>query len=75
MNRIRPIRRLAAVLAGLADALLAFAAAAPATLAAPVPPVPPGGHPPRGQVAPTVGFGGLPGWQIAHRRRVIALSP
>ena len=77
MNRIRPIRRLAAALAGLVSALLALAAAAPAALAMPVPPSPPAWmlkHPPlpAGHVigpvykAPvhTVVIGGMPGWQI-----------
>jgi hypothetical protein len=45
---MNPIRRLTAVLAGLAGALLAFAAAAPAAFALPFPPRPPGWdkHPP-----------------------------
>ena len=79
MNPIPRIRRLAAVLAGLAGALLAFAAAAPAAFAMP-PPTPPGWnkHPPlpRGYVhfsahqgpvpvqVHTVVTGGMPGWQI-----------
>jgi hypothetical protein len=67
MNRtrpLRPIRRLASTLAGLAAATLAVIAAAPAALARPVPPdlrpaeiVPaPATH--------TVVIGGMPGWQI-----------
>jgi len=78
MNCIRLIRRLAAVLTGLAGALLAFAGAAPAALARPAPPHPPGWpplppgwnkHPP---LPPrhmhhvyAVVVGGMPGWQIA----------
>jgi hypothetical protein len=76
MNRIRPVRRLAAALAALAGALLAFTAAAPAALAQPFPPRPPGWdkHPPLppshwdGPVTipvHTVIIGGMPGWQIA----------
>jgi hypothetical protein len=69
MNRIRRIRRLAGVLAGLACAWLGLAAAAPAafagraplpcapTCAAAAPPVPTAIH--------TVVIGGMPGWQIA----------
>ena len=41
MNRIRHLRRLAGVLAGLAGALLALAAAAPAALASQLRPDPP----------------------------------
>ena len=68
MNRIRS---LAAILAGLAGALLAFAAVAPAALARPFPPRPPGWDkhppPPLGHVAGihVVVVGGVPGWQIA----------
>jgi len=78
MNRIRHIRRVAAVLTGLAGALLAFAGAAPAALARPAPPHPPGWpplppgwnkHPPLPashiSQAHTVVVGGMPGWQIA----------
>ena len=70
MNRIPPVRRLAAALAGLAGALLAFAAAAPAALAVERPPPVPlywYKHPP---LSPhragihTVAAGGMPGWQI-----------
>jgi hypothetical protein len=45
---MNPIRRLTAVLGGLAGALLAFAAVAPAAFARPFPPRPPGWdkHPP-----------------------------
>ena len=68
------IRRLAAVLAGLAGALLAFAAAAPAALAAPAN-LPPGWHPPPPwHAAPTAGFGGMPGWQIALIAAATALA-
>ena len=75
MNRIRHIRRLAGVLAGLACAVLGAAAAAPAAFAMNVPG---GGGPPPGSVpqplppvipAPTrtvtLVTGGMPGWQIA----------
>ena len=67
MNPIRPIRRLAAALAGLAGALLAFAATAPAAFARPVPP--PGINQPVHQdpgpvPVHTVVIGGMPGWQI-----------
>jgi hypothetical protein len=61
MNRIKHLRRLAAVLAGLAAALLAFATPAFATL---LPPRPGGPVPPPVQVH-TVIVGGMPGWQIA----------
>jgi hypothetical protein len=64
MNPIRRIRRFAAVLAGLAAALVAFGAA-PAFA---VPP-PPRDGPAGTTVAPasvhTVVVGGTPGWQIA----------
>ena len=74
IRRIRCIRRLAAVLAGLAGALLAFAAAAPAALAAPAN-LPPGWHPPPPwHAAPTAGFGGMPGWQIALIAAATALA-
>jgi hypothetical protein len=66
MNRIQYIRRLAAVLTGLAGTLLASAAAAPAALAVRVPP--PGGDTgitPAPPPAVTVVTGGMPGWQIA----------
>jgi hypothetical protein len=67
MNRIR---RLAAIPAGLAGALLAVAAVAPAALADPFPPRPPGWDkhpplPPPGAGIHVVVVGGLPGWQIA----------
>ena len=67
MNRIR---RLTAILAGLAGALLAFAAVAPAALADPFPPRPPGWDkhpplPPPGAGIHVVVVGGMPGWQIA----------
>jgi hypothetical protein len=71
MNRILPVRRLAAVLAGLAGALLAFAATAPAALAVERPPPVPlywYKHPPlpphRAGIH-MVAAGGMPGWQIA----------
>jgi len=86
MNRIRHTRRVAAVLTGLAGALLAFAGAAPAALARPTPPHPPGWpplppgwnkHPP---LPPrhvhhvyTVVVGGMPGWQIALIAAGVAL--
>jgi hypothetical protein len=61
MNPIKHLRRLAAVVAGLAAALLAFATPAFATLRPPGPgePVPPPVH------VHTVVVGGMPGWQIA----------
>ena len=67
MNRIR---RLAAILAGLAGALLVVAAVAPAALAGPFPPRPPGWdkHPPLPPPAAGIHIvvaGGMPGWQIA----------
>jgi hypothetical protein len=60
------IRRMLAVLATLAGALLALTAASPAAFAVNVPP--PGGF--TGHVQPpppvhTVVVGGMPGWQIA----------
>jgi len=66
MNRtrpLRPIRRLAGILAALVTTLLAAATTAPAALALPVPPGDGGGMPP----APlrTVVVGGMAGWQIA----------
>ena len=66
MNRIHPIRRLAAILAGVTGALLALTATSPAALAVHVPP--PGGG--AGTVQPpsqvqTIVTGGMPGWQIA----------
>ena len=77
MNPIRPIRRLAGVLAGLACAWLGLAAAAPAAFAE-GPPIPgPAGYitpGSAGYVTPqpgppvqvhTVVVGGMPGWQIA----------
>ena len=78
MNPIPRIRRLAAILAGLAGALVASAVAAPAALASgPPPPVPSGWNkhlplPPGHWTGPvyqvpghTVVVGGMPGWQIA----------
>jgi hypothetical protein len=80
MNRIQRIRRLAAIVAGLAGALLAFVAAAPAALASGPGPLPPirEKHPPlppgHAFLPPfrvpvrvpvhTVVIGGMPGWQI-----------
>jgi hypothetical protein len=64
MNRIPRIRRAAAVLTGLALAVLGLAAAAPAAFARVVPA---GGS--TGTTAPAavpaVVVGGMPGWQIA----------
>jgi hypothetical protein len=65
MNRIRHIRRLAGILAGLTGALLASAVAAPAAFASRVPP--PGSYGGTVQAPPqehTVVVGGMPGWQI-----------
>jgi hypothetical protein len=72
MNRIRRIRRLTVVLAGLACAWLGLAAASPAAFAQDTMlPGPAGGG---GEVAPAsavpvvtrvVVAGGMPGWQIA----------
>ncbi len=79
MNRIRHLRRMAGVLAGLASAWLGLAMAAPAAFAvthptpgpagyvtpgAPGYPVPQPGPPLPAQVH-TVVVGGMPGWQIA----------
>jgi hypothetical protein len=63
VNHIQHIRRFAAVLGGLACALLASAAAAAPSFAM----VPPPGAPavaPSGPVTTTVIAGGMPGWQI-----------
>ena len=75
MNRIRHIRRLAGVLAGVACAMLGVAAAAPAAFAVRVPaggaPAPGSVPEPLPPVVParthtvTVVTGGMPGWQIA----------
>jgi hypothetical protein len=75
MNRIRHIRRIAGVLAGLACAMLGVAAAAPAAPAAFAAPrlIPdPGGAagyntpaPPLPVQVRTVVIGGMPAWQIA----------
>jgi hypothetical protein len=68
MNRIRHIRRYAAVLAGLACAWLGLAAAAPAAFAN-IPIAPRGGPaapaPEVYTVTHVVVAGGMPGWQIA----------
>ena len=66
MNRtrsLRPVRRLAGILAALATTLLATATAAPAAFALPEPPM--GGG--DGTLPPPVQtvIGGMPGWQIA----------
>lgn len=67
MTTTHRIRRIAAVLTGLACALVAFAAAAPASFAMPVP-VPGGSTGPAAPSAPvhvhTLVAGGMPGWQI-----------
>jgi hypothetical protein len=71
MNRIRPIHRYVAVLAGLAFTWLGLAAAAPAAFAqSAMIPVPQGGGG-NGTSAPAVQtvtrivvVGGMPGWQI-----------
>lgn len=70
MNPIRPIRRLAGILAGLACASLGLAAAAPAAFAR-VPVIGPPDEstgiapaPPATVVTHTVVVGGMPGWQI-----------
>jgi hypothetical protein len=77
MNRIRHLRRIAGVLAGLAGVLLASAAAVPAAFAGTDPiPDPPGyirdpyiGTSPVTPVPATtvhvINTGGMPGWQIA----------
>lgn len=72
MNRIRHIRRIAGVLAGLACAMLGVAAAAPAAFAAPRLIPDPGGAagyntpaPPLPVQVRTVVIGGMPAWQIA----------
>ena len=78
MNPIRPIRRLACILAGLTAGLLAQATASPAAFARPGPPSvtptalatprprPPGWnkHPPRPAHVHALATGGMPGWQI-----------
>jgi hypothetical protein len=75
MNPVRPIRRLASVLAGLACAWLGLAVAAPAAFAAGSPTPgpagyitpgaePPGWHPPLQGSVHTIVIGGMPGWQI-----------
>ena len=67
------IRRMLAVLATLAGALLAFTAASPAAFAVHVPP--PGGF--TGPVPPpqvqTVVAGGIPGWQVTAIAAAAAL--
>ena len=59
----RPIRRAAAILAGLTASLLAISTAAPAAFAYVLPP-----HPTGGTAGPppvhTIVTGGMPGWQI-----------
>jgi hypothetical protein len=66
MNRIRYLRRLAGLLAGLAGTWLGLAAAAPAAFAVKYP-LPAGWnkHPPLPVQVHTVVIGGMPGWQIA----------
>jgi hypothetical protein len=74
MNPIQRVRRLAAIVAGLAGGLLAFAAA-PAAFAMPVPPSGEGAGPagpPASTIIHTVA-GGMPGWQIALIAAVAAL--
>ena len=62
MSPVQHIRRFAAVLAGLAAAMVAFATPAFASL----PPEPrPGGDTVPPPVIHTVVSGGMPGWQIA----------
>ena len=63
MNPIRHIRRLAAVLAGMATALVAFATPAFAVPPPPEPNVNGGRHLPPVEVH-TIVTGGMPGWQI-----------
>ena len=63
MIRIQHIRRLAAVLAGAACALLASAALAQPSFAMVPPPDAPAGAP-ASLVTATVVAGGMPGWQI-----------
>jgi hypothetical protein len=63
MIRIQHIRRLTAVLAGVACALLASAALAAPAFAMVAPPDAPVVAPPS-QVTATVVAGGMPGWQI-----------
>jgi hypothetical protein len=65
MNRIRNLRRLAGILAGLGGILLAFSATSPAALASRTPPF--GGLVERGAMPPPVHIlvtGGMSGWQI-----------
>lgn len=66
MNPIRRIRRISAVLAGLAAGLVAFATPA---FAMPVPASGSGSAPaprvPAREVTHTLVLGGMPGWQIA----------
>ena len=65
MNRIRTIRRLACILAGLASALLASITVSPAAFAYRLPPSGGGGAPPQAQTQiHTIVTGGMPGWQI-----------
>jgi hypothetical protein len=69
MNPLKRIRRFAAVLAGLAGALVAFGATPAFAMRVP-PPGGPGGIPGSGTITSpvevhTVVVGGMPGWQIA----------
>jgi len=78
MHPIRPIHRLACILAGLTAGLLALATASPTAFARPGPPsvtptvqvtprpLPPGWnkHPPLPAHAHALATGGIPGWQI-----------
>ena len=64
MIRIQHIRRFAAVLAGVACALLASAAPAVPSFAMVAPPAGASDVAPAGPVTATVVAGGMPGWQI-----------
>jgi hypothetical protein len=64
MNPIPTLRRLAAVLAGLAAAALVFGAAAPAAFAYRLPPSGGDGAAPGQSPVHTAVAGGMPGWQI-----------
>ncbi len=63
MTRVQHIRRLTAVLAGVACALVASAALAAPSFAMVPPPEAPAGKP-ASLVTATVAAGGMPGWQI-----------